>query len=243
MIVTISIDDVHPQKEWRILGDKTEEWLRSLNDEFGAKFVLFIPSNYHQKFPLSEHKEWIQELNSIPWLELAAHGHYHQTSDHKRFGECEFLELDTYKTFLNRLYILYEEWEGVGVIPKGWKNPGWLCSEVSCKLLNGRLATVSSDYEISEILWKPQYVSLHYEHNHDLKWNCKTFFGHDGIQQSDISIHNTDIHPEGMIMFTSHIAGDWNDNVWNERNCEQLRLSLEYLTTEFQCEFKTLNEC
>ena len=46
-----------------------------------------------------------------------------------------------------------------------------------------------------------------------------------------------------MIMFQSHIAGDWNDNVWNENNYNQMRLSLKYLVDNVQVEFKTIQEC
>ena len=43
-----------------------------------------------------------------------------------------------------------------------------------------------------------------------------------------------------MIMFQSHIAGDWNDNVWNEANYNQMKLSLEALK---EVKYKTLSEC
>ena len=45
-----------------------------------------------------------------------------------------------------------------------------------------------------------------------------------------------------MIMFQSHIAGDWNDNVWNEDNYKQMRLSLSHLK-QYKPKFKTLKEC
>ena len=44
-------------------------------------------------------------------------------------------------------------------------------------------------------------------------------------------------------MYQSHIAGDWNDNVWNEDNYLQMVESLKFLVSEFEIEFKTLNEC
>lgn len=232
--LTISIDDCCPKPGWNILGTPVEKWLRSLNEEFGAKFTLFCPSNYHQEYPISKHHEWIKELNSIPYFELAAHGHFHQTSDPKRFGECEFAEINLYKDVGLRLYEMWSEWYYCGIIPVGWRNPGWLCSE-GAKSCIERVMKVegfgAGEYEF-------KYVALHYEHNHGMQWNCKTFFGHDGIHQTDIGIHNQD-----MIMFQSHIAGDWNDNVWNERNYDQLRLSLEHLCNEHQIEFKTLKEC
>ena len=45
-----------------------------------------------------------------------------------------------------------------------------------------------------------------------------------------------------MVMFQSHIAGDWNDNVWNEFNYEQMRMSLSHLK-DHKPEYKTLSEC
>jgi hypothetical protein len=60
-------------------------------------------------------------------------------------------------------------------------------------------------------------------------------FGADGIHETNISTH------EGRIMFQSHIAGDWNDNVWNEKNYEQMKLSLGYLKSQ-NVEFKTIGE-
>ena len=51
--VTISIDDLHPEEGWGCEGDESVGYLEELNKEFGCKFNLFIPSNYHNKFPLS----------------------------------------------------------------------------------------------------------------------------------------------------------------------------------------------
>lgn len=224
--IVISIDDVHPQLGWRILGDKTEKWLRTINEKYGAKFTCFVPSNYHNQFPLSKHKEWVQELASIEWIELAAHGHLHMTSDPKRFGECEFAEPNSGEEINNVLILdLEREWMsalGFDISELGWKSPGWLCSDKSRQYIERYF----------------KYVSLHYEHNHGMKWDCKSFFGHDGIQQTNISIHNDD-----MIMLTSHIAGNWNHNVWNAQNYEQLCISLDYLVENYDCEFKTLKEC
>ena len=42
-------------------------------------------------------------------------------------------------------------------------------------------------------------------------------------------------------MFQSHIAGDWNDNCWNEINYKQMRMSLEYLKLQ-DISFKTIEE-
>ena len=223
--LTLSVDDVNPLKGYRILGDKTETWFRKLNEDYGVKFTLFCPSNYHNQAPISQHKEWINELASLEWLELAGHGHFHMTSDPQKFGECEFFEIKTIDVALERVKMIYNEWLecGLNVEKKiGWRNPGWLCSEASNHVLQRNFS----------------YAAIHYEHNQGLNWICNTFFGHDGIQQENISIHNGD-----MIMFQSHIAGKHNHNVWNEQNYDQLRLSLDHLFENYQIEPKLLNEC
>lgn len=219
--LTISCDDVNPHPQYRLLGTPAEKWFRQLNEEFGVKMTCFIPSNYHGQYPLSEHKGWIQELNSIEWLELASHGHFHQTSDAQRFGECEMFEPNFEST--SNIDKMLGEWaDTVGYYPKGWRSPGWLINEENKRLI--------------ERLF--EYVAVHYDHNQGMNWNCKTFFGHDGIQQEHISIHN-----ENMIMFQSHIYGNHNHNVWNEQNYEQLRLSLSHLFEQYTIEPKLLKEC
>lgn len=222
--LSISVDDVNPQLGWRILGDKAEKWFKQLNDEFGIVFNLFVPSNFHAQFPLSEHKEWVKELSSVLYFSLEAHGHYHQTTDPKQYGECEFAQLTKPWEIAKRLGWLKNEWEscGIDIAQLGWRSPGWLCSE-------------NSKVQIERTF---KFAALHYEHNHNLKWNCKTFFGHDGIQQENISIHNGN-----MIMYTSHIAGNWNRNVWNEENFKQLRISLTHLFENYQITPKFLKEC
>jgi len=221
LIVTISIDDVNPAKDFKILGTKVESWLYQLNKEFGATFNLFIPSCYHGKYPLSKNKEWIRELDSIPYFSCQCHGHFHDTSDRLKFGECEMAEPNPLIAgIINDM--LGEWYDCLETYPVGFRPPGWLCSENAKNTL--------------EQCFK--YVAIHYEHNRGMKWDCKTFFGHDGIQQENISIHN-----DNMIMFQSHIYGNHNHNVWNEANFEQLCLSLDHLTQNYNCTFKTLQEC
>lgn len=217
--LTIAIDDVNPKKDWRILGDKTEKYLFDLNKEFGAKFTLFIPSNHHSTGKLSENKDWVNELQSSGIFELVAHGHYHQTSDNARFGEMEFVDM-TEQECIDRIAMLNEEWESVGIKPKGWRNPGWMCQPYCVEHL-------SKNFE---------WAALHYQHNHNLKWGCKMLYGADGIHEVDIHLH------EGNIMFQSHIFGDWNHNTWNESNYQQMKLSLGHLVDTQQIDFKTISE-
>jgi hypothetical protein len=222
--LTISCDDINPKKGYRLLGEPAEKWFRSLNEEFGCKFNIFVPSCYHCEYPISKDKSWIQELASLSFTEICTHGHFHITSDPKLYGECEWAELRDSKQIQERISLMENEWAecGFDLSEMGHRNPGWLCSP-------------ESKYELQS---KFKYVALHYQHNNNLEWQCKTFFGHDGIHQENISIHNHD-----MIMFQSHIAGKHNHNVWNEQNYAQLRTSLTYLFENYTVEPKFLKEC
>lgn len=223
MKVTISIDDNHPETGWGVEGDVQMNYLEDLNKEFGAKFTLFIPSNYHYNFPISQYKDWIDWLLSKEYFELAAHGHYHETTNRESWGECEFFELQKEVQVQDRITDMLNEWELVEYKPLGWRNPGWLASPESCKQLQTKF----------------KWAAIHYDHNRGLDWGeCKTFFGHDGIDVDTINIHNGDI-----IMFQSHIAGEWNKNIWNQQNYENIRRWLLTLQESHQLQFKTLSEC
>jgi hypothetical protein len=220
MKLTVAIDDLHPEKGWGLEGDECMFYLEELNKEFGVKFTLFIPSNYHNKFPLSQHKYWIDWLLSKDYFELAAHGHYHMTSDKQAWGECEFADMQTVEICKERISLMINEWESVNYKPKGWRNPGWLCQPFCVNPL-------SETFE---------YAAVHYEHNRGMNWSCKMLFGHDGIHETDIKLHND------VLMFQSHIAGDWNQNVWNKDNYEQFRSSLQFISDNYSIEPLFLKE-
>ena len=220
--LTVAIDDVHPEKGWGLEGDECMTYLDQLNKEFGTKFTLFIPSNYHQQYPISQHVEWIDWLRSLGYFELAAHGHYHQTTNKEHFGEMEFAELQDPSKIAERIILMQKEWEAVNVIPKVWRNPGWICSKQSHEQLK----------QIFEV------AAIHYDHNMGLYWDtCKTVYGHDGIHETDIKLHNGN-----CLMFQSHIAGDWNKNVWNKDNFDQFHSSLTYLHETYSITNKFISE-
>lgn len=219
--LTVAIDDIHPEKGWGLPGDECMEYLDSLHNEFGVKFTLFIPSNYHKQYPISEHKDWINWLQSLGYFELAAHGHYHQTTNPSMWGECEFAEIATAEECLDRINLVCNEWDQVSYKPKGWRNPGWLAQAHCIDVIGKRF----------------EYAAVHYEHNYNLKWPCKMLYGHDGIHETDIKIHNGN-----CLMFQSHIAGEWNKNTWSKENYDQFKLSLEFLKETHIFNNKFLNE-
>jgi len=220
--VVICIDDTHPEKGWGIPGDECVSYLYKLNEEFGCKFVQFIPSNYHGKYPLSEHRNWVTYWDSLNWIELAAHGHYHDCRMGGP-GECEMTE-HNYLSAKQRLEDCLDEWDKVGIKPIGWRMPGWL-------------ATQESFDAVSE---KFDYIAIHESHNNNiLIKNIKTFKGADGIHLDDF---NLTLWNDNTIMFQSHIAGLTNDNNWNKQNYENFRQVLLFLKENHNINFKLLNE-
>jgi len=219
--LTVAIDDIHPEKGWGLEGDECMQYLDSLNKEFGTKFTLFIPSNYHGSFPLSEHKKWIDWLKSLGYFELAAHGHFHETGNRQQWGECEFAEISSIAECTERVGMMLSEWNQVNHTPVGWRNPGWLAQPICVDVLGDHF----------------KYAAIHYDHNRGVQWKCKTLFGHDGIHETDINLHNGN-----TLMFQSHIAGDWNKNAWNRENYEQFKASLEFLHSNHTISSKFLME-
>ena len=219
MKLTISIDDVNPKKDWRIFGDETEKYLTELHESYGVKYNLFIPSNHYGEAPLSKHKSWVNELVDSGMFELSAHGHFHKTSNYNTMGEMEFIDM-TEVECIERVKMMMGEWESVGYIPKGWRNPGWMC-QPHC------VPHLSKEFE---------WAALHYQHNNNLKWDLKMLFGADSINQTDIKTH------DGNIMFQSHIFGSWNTNNWNLENFEQLKISLEFLFENYKITPTTISE-
>lgn len=217
--VVICIDDVHPQKEWRIHDDSTESILQSLNDEYGVKFNLFIPSYYHSQTPLRLYRDWVKWLLDKGYFELCAHGHYHDCRN-KQLGEQEFLELD-YTEAKDRVDLILDEWDKLGLRPKGFRMPGWGCTQ-------GSADAVGESFE---------YVAAHRDINFNVNFPTKTFFGCDGIHSTD-DIH---IQNDNLIVFQSHICGQWNKNLWTDHNLYNFRQILDYLKSEYTINFTTFD--
>lgn len=220
--IVIGIDDTHPEKNWGMPNDECVLYLHKLNKEFGCKFVQFIPSNYHGKYAISKYKDWVEYWNNLDWIEIAAHGHYHDCRNGGP-GECEMTEHD-YKSACIRLDMCLEEWDKVGIKPKGWRMPGWLATQ-------GSFDAVAEKFD---------YVAIHEHHNNNITFNnIKVFQGADGIHMDDC---NVNIWENNTIMFQSHINGLTNQNNWNKTNYENFREILLYLKGNYTLNFKLLKE-
>ena len=220
MNLVVAIDDLHPEQGWGCEGDIQVEYLSRLNAQYGVKFTLFCPSNYHNKYPIT--KDWVSYWKQFDWVELCNHGHYHNVSDeNKKFmGEQEFLELN-YPSAVERIQESLNLWEQCGHKPVGFRAPGWGINQYAAD-------AVSSYFK---------WIAGHEQHNQGINFGTQFFTGCDGIHESD----NISLYGE-TFMFQSHIQGDWNDNVWNEKNYLHFQKVLNYLLSQYELQFTTISE-
>ena len=222
MNVVVAIDDLHPEQGWGCEGDVQVDYLRSLNDEFVVKFTLFCPSYYHHEYKLT--KDWVDFWLQYDWIELANHGHYHDVQKYTfdQIGDQEFLELGFVEA-TERIQESMNLWEECGYKPKGFRAPGWGVQQ-------------DAAYAISSYF---EWVAGHEQINQGIEWKCpKYFVGADGIHESE----NISLYGE-TFMFQSHIQGDWNDNVWSEKNYLHFQQVIKYLLSQYNgLQFKTISE-
>lgn len=216
--LNISIDDVNPKKSWRILGEPTEKYLEKLYDDYGALTTLFVPSNHHGNADISDNEEWIHELDSLPFIELAAHGHFHNASE--PWGECEFGELQDPKAISDRLGLINRAWDSVGYYPRIWKSPGWLTSRASAERISN---------------WFDMAV-VHPHHNNNLKWGIPTINATDYFPPNNFPV-GQDVN----IFILSHIYGR-HDNTWNENFYNWVCQVLNQLKESTQLEYCFIKE-
>ena len=230
--VIVAIDDVHPEKGWGVEGDVQVQYLENLHHNFGVKFNLFVPSNYHNKFPIT--KEFVDFWKQYDWIELSNHGHFHACENKEitgidkntgdkvimELGEMEFMELQ-HGDAVQRIQESLNLWNACGYRPRGFRAPGWAVNQQSAD-------AISSYFD---------WTAGHNEINAGIKWGCQFFEGHDGINESD----NINLYGN-TFMFQSHINGTHNENVWNEENFLHFEKVLEYLLSQYKIQFRTISE-
>ena len=212
MIVTINVDDVHPEEGWGLEGDKCVEYMEELHKEFGCKFTFFTPSNYHGQYPLSQYQEWIDFWAAKDWVEFAAHGHLHDAQE----GEMEFKGLGDIHSEM-KFELSQKEWEAVGLNPKILKFPGWICSQEA--------ANAAAKFYDTFV--------IHEQHTNHIKFYNNVIQNHCCITNPFLTF--TDTH------FQSHINGP-NQNNWNEENYNKFRMTLRNLVDVVKIDFRTVGE-
>ncbi|MDP7196090.1 MAG: DUF2334 domain-containing protein [SAR202 cluster bacterium] len=222
--VIVCVDDVRPEEGYGCPDDTQTHLLNELNKEYGVQFTLFAPTNYHSKYPLSENKEWVDFWKRKKWIELAAHGCYHDVFKYTRqqIGECEFYELN-FEEAVDRVESMMTEWGLVDHTPRGFRFPGWQCTQDSAN-------AVSSVFD---------YLAIHSNINNRIRFSgkAKTFRGDSSIaDKSGVQIWNYGV------VFQSHIAGKVNDNNWTDSNYENFRAILNALIKNYELNFLRYEE-
>ena len=222
MNLVVAIDDLHPEQGWGCEGDVQVDYLTALNDEFGVKFTLFCPSYYHHQYKLT--KDWVSYWKQFNWVELANHGHFHDVQKYTfdQIGDQEFLELD-FAEATERIQDSLSLWEECGHKPKGFRAPGWGIQQDAAYAVSNYFEWIAGHEHINQGI--------------DFKNVPKYFVGADGIHETD----NINLYGE-TFMFQSHIQGDWNDNVWDEKNYLHFGQVVKYLSTQYELDFKTISE-
>ena len=164
-------------------------------------------------------KEWVDFCKRKNWIELAAHGCYHDVFKYTRqeIGECEFYELD-FKEAVDRVELMMTEWGLVDHIPRGFRFPGWQCTPDSAR-------SVSNVFD---------YLAIHPNLNNRIRFTgkAKIFRGDSSIvDKGSIQIWNHGI------VFQSHIAGKANENNWTDQNYETFRAILNALQKKYTLNF------
>ena len=168
-------------------------------------------------------KDWVSYWKQFDWVELANHGHYHDVKKYSKdlLGEQEFAELDFIEA-TERVQDSLDIWEQCGYKPKGFRSPGWGITQEAADV-------VSSYFD---------WVAQHEEHNKLVNFGVPNLVGCDGIEETD----NVNLYGE-TFMFQSHIQGDWNKNVWNEKNYLHFQQVVKYLLSQYNgLQFKTISE-
>jgi hypothetical protein len=217
--VIVCVDDMHPEEGWGCADDTQTHLISELNKEYGVQFTLFMPSNYHFKYPVSKNKEWVDFWKSKDWIEIGAHGCYHDVQKYPRseLGEQEFLELN-YEESRDRIELMLTEWSMVDYKPRGFRFPGWGCTPESSRAAAERF----------------DYLAIHPEINNRIHFSgrAKVFRGDSSIADIDtIQIWN-----HGVV-FQSHIAGKTNKNNWTEQNYETFCTILNALRKKYILNF------
>ena len=170
-------------------------------------------------------KDWVSYWKQFDWVELANHGHYHDTKKYtfEQIGDQEFLELDFVEA-TERIQESLELWEQCGHKPKGFRAPGWGIQQDAAYAVSNYFEWIAGHEHINQGI--------------DFKNVPKYFVGADGIHETD----NINLYGE-TFMFQSHIQGDWNDNVWSEENYLHFQQVVKYLLSQYnELQFKTISE-
>lgn len=230
--VCITVDDVCPMPgfgaDW---NEPNMQNIKYLYEKYGCKFTFFVPSNYHEQYPLGQYKDWVDDMLSKDWIELAGHGHYHSRINYDPgCKECEFQELISFVDIDKRVEESLEEWRKTGYIPYGWKMPGW----------------VASDSSLNYVINKFEYVVLHPEHNYhfikQIENKRKNYFISYNTEPFSNTLGFNEFKDDvGVLILLTHIEGIYNKNNFDKKMTDYIEMVMNMLKNMESYECNTLH--
>ena len=218
MKLVIDVDDVHPEKGYGY-NDKEIQYLDKLHDEFGCRFTLFMPINWHNKFDITENRSWFLELVDRGYFEIAAHGVTHTGVD----GSArEFL--NTSEVILAaKLLMITECFDELDYSPSGIKPPGWDSIPEAANLFCEFFDYFCTDFR--------GHSPVKYNDSYNIPY---TYSIHESY---DLKNYNQDI-----VILHSHINEICGDNGWNSKLYEKVRSDLSNVEFDNRFMVDLINE-
>jgi glycosyltransferase involved in cell wall biosynthesis/peptidoglycan/xylan/chitin deacetylase (PgdA/CDA1 family) len=133
--VIFTVDDIRPESGCGLeLESGSVAMLRALNQEFGSKFTLFMPTNYYGRLDLRDYQDWVQSILNSDCFEIACHGHHHWNLIPSH-GDMEYLfkSTDEARWCIQRSLSVFKE---LGIVPRGVKAPGWQYTQDAIPAIN-----------------------------------------------------------------------------------------------------------
>ncbi len=199
--LAICVDDVNPSYGWGQISDECISLIRELHDEFGCKFTFFVPANFRGATKLRDNIEWVDYWKNCGWVELAAHGYYHDTE----IDSCEFTRLNQLQT-MDRITKMLDEWKVCNYFPTGFRPPGWGFTQITANEL----------YKCGFF----KYFALHPSINDSIIIPSNI----DVIKITGL-IHEKNVFQDTTIIH-AHIHGSWNKNVISRENIDNIKKQL-----------------
>lgn len=208
----ISIDDVNPSNVEASINDPLISKIISINEKYGAKVTFFVPANFLGKFNLKDHKSWCGFMDSLEFVEIAAHGYLHDFEDlNINLGYKEFSKM-AYEKTIERATQIKEAFVHFKLKQiDGWKMPGW---EFNIESLKAICENFNYLYP------HPEHINIYKSVSKKAKIiNSKNTFD----IQANIPFQNLEDSP---LILHSHVDGPTNNNKWTDYNFAKLQLNL-----------------
>jgi len=221
--LAISVDDIHNEEGFgKYPHEKPMKFLKDLNEEFGLKFTLFVVPCWHGKYQLDgELLEFLKENQE--WIEVSAHGftHYHKNPKHS----MEFKDLKPEEIYRSVNFSAHT-FKSKGLVPKGFKAPGWFFPEPMLKLIIQNFEYIMEDFRGT----RPIYIKL--PKGRLFRRVPFTESIHE-IGRIDWSL--ADLEESDSIILHSHFGvGKSNPNNWNDELFEKVRWLVKKLNEKYE---------